>query len=126
MVKPKKDKKEKKKAEKKVKPKKEKKEKKSTATVMEWKPSEVDIEKGRTVYEKDGWKGLIRIYGTRRGKVVKDMIVTKGSIVKTIDKKEIGGVKTTVIRTEKKTMRVQEVRKKVVGKKQVEVVAEKK
>ena len=120
-MKPKKEKKEKKKKADKKKSKKE-----ASKTIMEWKPSEVDLEKGRTVYEKEGWKGLIRIYGTRRGKVVKDLIVTKGSVITKVEKREALGVKTTVIKTEKKTLQMQEVRKKVIGKKQIEVVAEKK
>ena len=82
---PKKEKKEKTEIKEKKKRGRPKKEKEETVK-KEWKPAKEDIEKGKVAYEKDGWIGLIKIYGTRRGKVIKELIVAKEQKVK---KKEI-------------------------------------
>ena len=55
----------------------EKKHKKATKKSEEWKPTDEDIKRGKETYEKDGWKGLMKAFGTRRGKVIKDMVAPK-------------------------------------------------
>ena len=42
-----------------------------------WKPTKDDLEKGKAILEKDGWRGLIKVYGISRGKVIKDQVVPK-------------------------------------------------
>ena len=88
--------KEEKKEEKKVKepeiPKKEKKKRgrpkkeKKEEPKKEWKPTKEDLENGKALYEKGGWRGLIKIYGSRHGKVIKDLVIPKKEEVK-IEKK---------------------------------------
>ena len=54
-----------------------KKSKKGTKA-KEWTPTEDDITTAREAFEKDGWKGLMKEFGTRRGKIMKDIVALKG------------------------------------------------